>query len=86
MRNTNENTKPTAGGNGPEKWVRDAIAQQEEYLKRRRPCMGIPLRQHFYEEVGDDPRLPHGAYRACSNCGVTETDEGYRIRMGSGEQ
>lgn len=37
---------------GPEAWVRDAIAQQEEHLTRNRSCMGTLGRPHTYRIFG----------------------------------
>lgn len=73
----------TEGYDGPEKWVPEAIAQQEEYLKRRSPCS--PERwpygaNHSWEHFSLYPRGP--IYEACFNCGVTKTDEDYQKKFG----
>lgn len=67
---------------GPETWVREAIAEQEEHLKRIRPCQGIPLRAHRFAPHGrpDATGTIAGAslVSRCIACGVTETPEDYR--------
>lgn len=57
-------------------WVSEAIAQQEEYLKRRRACQDIPLRPHSFDQFSVAPGAP--TYRACFRCKVTETDADYQ--------
>lgn len=69
---------------GPETWVREAIAQQEEHLKRSRSCTEILGRAHTYRDFGQpDPdgtiAFTH-TWRECLVCGVTETDTDYQSR------
>lgn len=67
---------------GPETWVREAIAEQEEYLKRRRSCAEVRFRSHQYRTV--EATRPDGtavSYEACAVCDVTRTAEDYRVRL-----
>lgn len=70
---------------GPETWVREAIAEQEEYIKRWRSCRDILGRSHAYAVVAAVPSAPgSGAvstYRACTVCGVTETRADYAVKQ-----
>lgn len=72
-----------------EKEIREAIAKQEEYIKRRgsctfpgedRPRVGLP---HSWETFSTVPGGP--TYQACFRCRVTRTAEDYQIKLGSDE-
>lgn len=76
-----------------ENWVREAIAEQEEHIKRWRSCMDTLGRAHTYTVThlnteGDAGSPSAGSpstgasYRACATCGVTQTREDYRICRG----
>lgn len=75
---------------GPETWVREAIAEQEEYIRRWRSCMDTLGRSHSYRDVtleptpsaseGGEPLTPL-TFRACTVCGVTQTREDYQTRQ-----
>lgn len=73
---------------GPEKWVPEAIAQQEEYLKRRRGCNGVSLVSHAFRDFGKpgpDGTIANALmWRACIVCGVTETNEDYETKLKAG--
>lgn len=58
------------------KWVREAVAQQEEYLKRRGFCLGQPFREHKFIDAAK------GGWRGCAYCSVTETDADYNQKIG----
>lgn len=70
--------------------IKEAIAEQEEYLKRRRSCMDVLGRAHRFEAHGTPG--PDGTIRAnamvsrCITCGVTETAEGYRASLEGAER
>lgn len=70
---------------GPETWVREAIAEQEEYIKRWHSCMDMLGRSHAYGDVATIASAAgSGAVttcRACTVCGVTQTREDYRIQQ-----
>lgn len=64
--------------------VREAIAQQEEYLIRRKSCSPERWPNGFVKHSWDQFSLyPQGpTYEACFNCRVTKTDEDYRKKIG----
>jgi hypothetical protein len=51
-----------------ESWVADAIAAQEQYLKRMRPCLNQSGRSHAPRASGD-PATGEG-FMVCLVCGV----------------
>lgn len=69
---------------GPEEWVPEAIAEQEEHIKRSRPCGGPEGRPHAFRAFGrpspDGTILNARMWRACFNCGVTETPADYATK------
>lgn len=74
---------------GPETWVREAIAEQEEHIKRWRSCMDTLGRSHTYHTVtspAPSGRAQEGevTYRACAGCGVTETRDDYQTHRRAG--
>jgi hypothetical protein len=81
------NTTPDnqTDSDGPEKWVPEAIAEQQEYLKRVRGCNGQPV-NHAYRDFGvpspDGTIRNDRMYRACVVCGVTESPEDYHRKLG----
>lgn len=50
-----------------------AIAEQEEYIKRRRTCNDRPYTNHVF--------APDRTWSACIHCGVTETAEDYHRKL-----
>ena len=64
---------------GPEEWVREAIASQEEHIKRSRPCRGVVGTPHFWSEHMN--ARTKVSFEACTVCGVTRTPEGYAARL-----
>jgi hypothetical protein len=58
-------------------WVRVAVAEQEEYLKRQHGCKNQVFLPHTYDVAAS------GQYRECMRCGVTATFEDYKIKMGN---
>lgn len=64
---------------GTEKWVRDAIAQQAEHIKRSTSCSGQVGRAHAWRTFGR-PGV-RASWQACIVCDVTRTDEDYRTRL-----
>lgn len=92
--NDDQPTTDRTGDTGPETWVREAVDQQEEYLKRIRPCgggTGILSRDggtpHAFRTFGKksaDGTIHHSTtYQACIVCGVTETDDDYMTMIGT---
>lgn len=65
---------------GPEKWVPEAIAEQEEYIKRVHSCMGVLGTPHVWDRFAAEPGV---YYSACTRCRVTETPEDYARKLGS---
>lgn len=67
-----------------EQWVPEAIAQQEEYLKRRASCSPDRWPNGFNEHRWDRfHKLDDQFYEACFICRVTKTDADYQIKVGS---
>lgn len=70
---------------GPEKWVPEAIAEQEEYIRRFKSCGGVLGKPHRFETFrGPDSKLPvpdEVTWRQCINCDVTETREDYARKV-----
>lgn len=62
-----------------EKEIAEAIAQQEEYLKRIRTCSAGRFLPHAWETYSTAPGGPK--YQACWRCKVTKTDEDYQIKQ-----
>lgn len=77
-------TEPTST-DGPEKWVPEAIAQQEEHVKRSKSCTGINGSHpgvglsHSWDLYSTAPGGPK--YEACWRCRVTKTDADYQTRL-----
>lgn len=66
-----------------QQWITDAIAQQEEYLRRRRECSGsaecvepVLGLSHSWETFSTAPDGP--SYQACWRCRVTRSDEDFQ--------
>lgn len=59
---------------GEETSVTDAIAAQEEHLKRSRACLDTLGRAHSFDRFA---AAPGAFYRACTTCLVTETHADY---------
>lgn len=82
---TRDNQTPSQPDPGPEQWVPEAIAQQEEYLKRMASCGDVPFREHAFREFGvpgpDHTIRREHLYEACIICGVTRTDADYQRRL-----
>jgi hypothetical protein len=74
----NENhpaSNPDTTTTGPETWVREAIAQQEEYLRRIHPCPATDG-DHSWDRYSPAPG--HQTYEACWRCRATRTDDDYQ--------
>lgn len=65
---------------GPEKWVPEAIAEQEEYIKRVHSCNGVLGLSHSWERFAAAPGV---YYQACWRCQVTKTGEDYERKLKS---
>jgi len=77
-------TSQNTSGTGPETWVREAIAEQEEYIKRISSCVGQLGRSHEWGTVwNDEPERAAARWQECVTCGVTKTREDYARRGGS---
>jgi hypothetical protein len=59
--------------------VKDAIAEQEELIKRLASCEGIAGARHHWASYADEPGRH---YQRCGVCGVTRTREDYAIKKG----
>ena len=72
---------------GPDSWVAEAIASQEEHIRRVRSCTGInnshadasPGLSHSWDTFATAPGGPK--YQACWRCRVTRTREDYAIKQ-----
>lgn len=69
--------------------IKAAIAEQEEYLKRNKSCMGVVGRAHRFAPHAT-PSLDgtlHGdaLVSRCIACGVTETAQDYRDAAALGD-
>jgi len=66
-------------------WVTEAIAEQEEHIKRWKSCDEVVGRAHRFEMFrGPDSKLPvpdEVTWRQCVNCDVTETREDYATKL-----
>lgn len=67
-------------------WIAEAIAQQEEHLRRSRSCSGSPTRtdpvvgmSHSWDRYSPAPG--HETYQACWRCRVTRTDEDWQRKV-----
>lgn len=67
----------TSEYDGPEKWVPEAIAQQEEYLHRIRPCPSTGS-DHSWDWFSPRPSV---RIEMCWRCRVTRTDDGYQRQI-----
>lgn len=65
---------------GPEKWVPEAIAEQEEYIKRIHSCSGQTGLPHAWDRFAAAPGV---YYSACTRCRVTENREDYDQKIKS---
>lgn len=78
---TSQNTPDqTPGSPADGSWVTEAIAEQEEYIKRIHSCMEVVGTPHTYERFTARPGV---YYSACTRCRVTETSEDYATKLGS---
>lgn len=63
--------------------IKEALAQQEEYLKRRGSCSPERWPNGFVEHRWDTfSKLTEVSYEACFICRVTKTDEDYQVKIG----
>lgn len=85
--NTNKHPHPNGDLiNTGQPWITEAVAQQEEDLRRSRSCTGgsgktrpmIGL-AHSWDRFSPAPG--HKIYEACWRCGVTRTDEDYQRKL-----
>lgn len=72
-----ENTHP-----GPT-WIAEALAAQEEHIKRSRSCMGRVGRPHVFRDFGRPASAgaPASRWRECAACGVTEASNDYAVKV-----
>lgn len=70
---------------GPEKWVPEAIAEQEEYIRRVTSCGGMVGKAHNFQTFRrpDSPvPVPNEiTWRQCTSCDVTETRDDYARKL-----
>lgn len=64
----------TSHETGPETWVAEAIAEQEEYIRRIGSCSGVTGTPHAWDRFAAGPGV---YYTACTRCRVTKTREDY---------
>lgn len=65
--------------NAGQEWIAEAIAEQEEHIKRTQSCQDRRGQAHSYDQFSATPGKHH---RQCWRCGVTETAEDYAIKRG----
>lgn len=67
-----------------EGWVRDAVDEQEDYLKRVRSCGGVTGRPHQFEDFGrpspDGTIMGALMWRECLACGAAASAADYATR------
>ena len=67
-------------------WVADALAEQEEYLKRQRSCSDVPGKPHAFRPHGrpsPDGSIANAAlWSQCVACGVTASGADYARKVG----
>jgi hypothetical protein len=85
MDNTHQPDQPNqpasrddAARTGPEAWVREAIAQQEEHLARSRTCQGLDATGHSWDWFSPRPGV---RVEQCWRCRVTRTDDDYQALL-----
>lgn len=61
-------------------WVTEAIASQEEYIKRIHSCSGVVGLPHAWDRFAAAPGV---YYSACTRCRVTETQQDYKRKLKS---
>jgi hypothetical protein len=66
---------------GPGSWVAEAIAEQEEYIKRSGSCKGVIGLPHDWDRFAAEPGV---YYSACTRCRVTKTRDDYATKIGTG--
>lgn len=59
--------------------IREAIAAQEEHIKRTMSCRGLAGTPHKWRPFGDPTKKTR--FQACVVCDVTQTSVDYEIRM-----
>jgi hypothetical protein len=62
-----------------EREIAEAIAEQEEHIKRQTSCGGVIGRSHRWDRFAAKPGM---YYEACWRCRVTRTSEDHRIKLG----
>lgn len=60
-----------------EDWIREALAEQEEHIKRVSSCLDVVGRSHDYRVMGTVGEV---SWQACSACGVTRTQDDFETR------
>ena len=69
----------------PKSWIADAVASQEEHIKRVQSCGGVIGTPHQFATFrGPDSALPvpnETTWRQCRGCDVTETREDYERKQ-----
>jgi len=63
---------------GPEKWVPEAVAQQEEHIRRQSSCEGRLYVSHSWDTFSPRPGV---FIQACWRCKVTRTDADYQTKL-----
>jgi len=63
--------------NAGQPWIAEAIALQEEHIKRIGFCQGRTGQAHSFDQFSTAPGKHH---RQCWRCGVTETPADFAIK------
>lgn len=70
--------------NTGQEWIHEAVAEQEEYIKRIRSCQDVVGRGHVFRTFGRptaDGTIPGAKmWSGCIVCGVTETAADFAIK------
>jgi hypothetical protein len=61
-----------------DQWVKEAIASQEEHIKRQKSCQSVIGKAHSFRPHGN-PKSK-SAWSECIVCGVTETVDDYATK------
>lgn len=71
----------------PKSWIADAVASQEEHIKRWNSCGDVVGKSHDFQTFhGPDSSVPvpgEVTWRQCTACDVTESRDDYERKMGA---
>ena len=65
-----------------QEWIAEALALQEEHLKRIRGCEGRPVKHRYETHRHAGSTRGDAMWQACAVCKVTASEADWRIMMG----